>query len=132
MIGNGTGPDNRRNALTIDTDNHVAIVTDPANDMDVVPYKMLHKIIRNDGNGASVTVAKAERERTYIYKNPVTSLTINEFDSEGVSDVIFTSGASITVNLPTGVKKPRNFEFEPNKTYEINVLDNLALIGTWE
>lgn len=109
VIGNGTGPDDRRNALTIDDDNHVAIVTDPVNDMDVVPYKMLHRIIRDTSGATTVTLAKAQRERTYVF-GTLTSLTVNEFDSTGICDIIFRSGSTATtVTLPAGIKLPKDF-----------------------
>lgn len=50
-------------------------------------------------------------------------------NADAITDIIFTAGTSITVNLPTGVKKPKDFTFEPSKTYEINILNNLALVG---
>lgn len=95
-------------------------------------YKLPYTIVTETGNGAK-TLALAKRDHIYIYTGTLTSLTITAIETtDAVTDIIFTAGASITVNLPAGVKKPANFTFEANKTYEINILHNLALIGTWE
>lgn len=46
---------------------------------------------------------------------------------------MFTAGTGITVNLPIGVKLPSGFGgFEAGKTYEINILNKLAVVTTWE
>ena len=95
-------------------------------------YKLPYTIEKITGNGAK-TLALAKRDHVYIYTGTLTSLTVTAIENaDAITDIIFTAGTSITVNLPTGVKKPADFEFEPNKTYEINILNNLALIGEWE
>ena len=93
---------------------------------------MPYTIVTEAGSGAK-TLALAKRDHIYIYTGALTSLTVTAIEnSNAITDIIFTSGASITVTLPTGVKLPSGFTFEANKTYEINILNNLALVGTWE
>ena len=93
---------------------------------------MPYTIEKITGNGAK-TLALAKRDHVYIYTGALTSLTVTAIENpDAITDIIFTAGTSITVNLPTGVKKPADFAFEPNKTYEINILNNLALIGEWD
>ena len=53
--------------------------------------------------------------------------------SDGMCDIIFTSGATATVlTLPqTGVTMPDGFQVEANKTYELNFLDGMGVAQSW-
>lgn len=56
-------------------------------------------------------------------------------DTDIVSEYhfIFTSGSTATVlSLPEDVKVPSNFLIEPNKAYEISVLEMMMLVQSWE
>ena len=54
--------------------------------------------------------------------------------SQGIIDVIFTSGSTIAVlTLPQTVMMPDNFAIEANKIYEINILDGIyGAVTSWE
>lgn len=56
-------------------------------------------------------------------------------DSNRVAEYhfIFKSGSTpTTLNLPSSVKKPTDFEVEANKMYEISICENLMMCTTWE
>lgn len=62
----------------------------------------------------------------------LTSLTITNPPADGSWSVRFTSGSTATVlTMPNTVVMPDGFEVEANTVYEINVLDNYALVASW-
>lgn len=69
-----------------------------------------------------------------IYKcGELTSLTISSAPLTGEYSITFTSGSTATiVSGMTGILGLADFEPEENKIYEINVLDNRAVIGVWD
>lgn len=69
-----------------------------------------------------------------IYKcGELTSLTITNAPATGEYSITFTSGSTATtVSGMSGINGLADFEPEENKIYEINVLDNRAVVGTWD
>ena len=62
----------------------------------------------------------------------LTSLTINNPPANGAYSVVFTSGATATVTtFPASILGLEDFAAEANTIYEINVLDNRAVVGSW-
>lgn len=72
-------------------------------------------------------------EANHMYKcGTVTSLSFSAYPSIGSWSVRFTSGSTATtLTMPVNVIMPDGFEVEANMTYEINVLDNYALVASW-
>ena len=129
----GWGEESRANISSLTTDGDLHILQDFYFQSDADGkngYKLPYDIVQKTGTTETGLVAR--RDTIYIY-GTLTSLKVTSFDPNGICDIIFTSGATATtVTLPTGVKLPTGFAWEANKTYEINVLNNLALVGTWE
>jgi hypothetical protein len=62
----------------------------------------------------------------------LTSLTISDPPATGAYSIVFTSGAVATVTtFPATILGLESFVAEANTLYEINVLDNRAVIGSW-
>lgn len=62
----------------------------------------------------------------------LTSLTISNPPATGAYSIVFTSGATPTVTtFPATILGLESFAAEANTLYEINVLDNRAVIGSW-
>lgn len=62
----------------------------------------------------------------------VTSLTISNPPATGAYSIVFTSGATPTdLSVDPAIKMPDGFSVEANKRYEINVLSNWAVAGSW-
>lgn len=62
----------------------------------------------------------------------VTSLTIGDPPATGAYSIVFTSGATATVTtFPATILGLEDFAAEANTLYEINVLDNRAVVGSW-
>lgn len=62
----------------------------------------------------------------------LTSLTITNPPATGSYSIVFTSGATATTtNIPSSILGLESFAAEANTTYEINVLDNRAVVGSW-
>lgn len=68
-----------------------------------------------------------------IYKcGTLTSLTIANPPATGAWSVVFTSGATATTTtIPSTILGLEDFAAEENTLYEINVLDNRAVVGSW-
>lgn len=68
-----------------------------------------------------------------IYKcGTLTSLTISNPPATGAYSIVFTSGATATTTtIPATVLGLEDFAAEANTVYEINVLDNRAVVGSW-
>lgn len=88
------------------------------------------------GDGDVVTVTGANPvingvANTMYICGEVSTITINP-PASGIIDVIFSSGSTVAVlTLPQTVKMPDDFEVEANKTYEINIFNNLGAVMTW-
>ena len=62
----------------------------------------------------------------------LTSLTITDPPATGAYSIVFTSGATATTTtIPATILGLEDFSAESNTVYEINVLDNRAVIGKW-
>lgn len=74
-----------------------------------------------------------EPEDNTIYKcGELTSLTITNPPATGAYSIVFTSGATPTVTtFPSTILGLEDFAAEENTLYEINVLDNRAVVGSW-
>lgn len=72
-------------------------------------------------------------EANTIYNcGELTSLTISDPPATGAYSIVFTSGATATTTtIPTTILGLEDFAPEANTLYEINVLDNRAVVGSW-
>ena len=62
----------------------------------------------------------------------VENLTISNPPATGAYSIVFTSGATATTTtFPATILGLEDFAAEANTMYEINVLDNRAVIGKW-
>ena len=85
----------------------------------------------NSPVGAAVTITPVENS---IYNcGTLTSLTISNPPATGSYSIVFTSGATATsTTFPATILGLEGFAAEANTIYEINVLDNRAVVGKWE
>lgn len=81
-------------------------------------------------SGSTATIAAADNT---IYEcGELTSLTINNPPATGAYSIVFTSGATATTTtIPATILGLEDFAAEANTIYEINVLDNRAVVGSW-
>lgn len=81
----------------------------------------------------SGTTPTIEPQANTIYTcGELTSLTITNPPATGAYSIVFTSGATATVTtFPASILGLEDFAAEANTIYEINVLDNRAVIGNW-
>lgn len=96
--------------------------------IDLSGYQL--KPISNTPAGASVTISPVDNN---IYKcGELTSLTISNPPAIGSYSVVFTSGSTATTTtIPSTILGLEDFAAEANTIYEINVLDNRAVVGSW-
>lgn len=81
-------------------------------------------------SGTTPTITPAPN--TIYTCGEVASLTISNPPAIGAYSVIFTSGSTATVTtFPATILGLESFAAETNTLYEINVLDNRAVIGKW-
>lgn len=68
-----------------------------------------------------------------VYKcGTLDSLTIYNPPASGAYSIVFTSGATATTTtIPSTILGLEDFAAEANTIYEINVLDNRAVVGSW-
>ena len=80
--------------------------------------------------GATPSIEPADH---HIYKcGTLTSLTITNPPATGSYSIVFTSGATATTTtIPATILGLEDFSAEANTMYEINVLDNRAVVGSW-
>lgn len=86
--------------------------------------------VRESVSGTSVNLDP----ETYHYYvcGELTALTVTSSPSSGSWSVRFTSGSTATVlTMPNTVVMPDGFDVEASTVYEINVLDNYALVASW-
>ncbi len=85
----------------------------------------------NTVSDTSVTVTPANNN---VYNcGTLTSLTITSPPATGEYSIIFTSGSTATTTtIPNTILGLESFAAEANKLYEINVLDNRAVVGSWD
>ncbi len=69
-----------------------------------------------------------------IYKcGTLDSLTVSNPPAAGAYSIVFTSGSTATTTtIPATILGLEDFAAEANTIYEINVLDNRAVVGEWE
>lgn len=80
--------------------------------------------------GTTVTIA-ATRDHYYSC-GTLDSLTVTVSGTSGAWSLSFTSGATPTVtSIPSTILGLESFASEANTVYEINVLDNRAVVGSW-
>lgn len=81
-------------------------------------------------SGATPTITPANNT---IYEcGELTSLTISNPPATGSYSIVFTSGSTATTTtIPATVKGLESFTAAANTRYEINVLDNYALVAGW-
>lgn len=86
--------------------------------------------VREAVSGTSVNL---DPEIGYRYVcGELTALTVTSSPSTGGWSVRFFSGSTATVlTMPNTVFMPDGFDVEANTVYEINVLDNYALVASW-
>lgn len=82
----------------------------------------------------SGTTPTIEPQANTIYKcGTLDSLTVSNPAATGAYSIVFTSGATATVTtFPASILGLEDFAAEANTIYEINVLDNRAVVGEWE
>ena len=62
----------------------------------------------------------------------LTSLTISNPPATGAYSIVFTSGTTATeTTFPSSILGLEDFAAEADTVYEINVLDNRAVVGSW-
>lgn len=81
-------------------------------------------------SGSTPTITPAANT---IYKcGELTSLTISNPPATGAYSIVFTSGSTATTTtFPATILGLEDFAAEANTVYEINVLDNRAVVGSW-
>ena len=81
----------------------------------------------------SSTTPTIEPQANTIYTcGEITSLTISNPPETGAYSIVFTSGSTATVTaFPATILGLEDFAAEANTIYEINVLDNRAVVGSW-
>ncbi len=82
---------------------------------------------------SSETTASITPQNNTIYQfGELTSLTITNPPATGAYSIIFTSGATATTTvIPNTMLGLEDFAAEANTVYEINVLNNRAVVGSW-
>lgn len=106
-----------------------AVYTAFANAADIVDGKE-DKPLEETVSDAAATITP---EANTIYKcGTLTSLTITDPPSTGSYSIAFTSGSTATsTTIPSTILGLESFAAEANTVYEINVLDNRAVVGSW-
>jgi hypothetical protein len=96
--------------------------------IDLSAYEL--KPIVNAPSGDTVTITPAAN--TIYNCGELTSLTISNPPAQGAYSIVFTSGSTPTVTtIPATILGLEDFAAEANTLYEINVLDNRAVVGSW-
>lgn len=107
-------------------------VQDNANEIQTI-YGELNNLYLfvNTISGTTPTITPANNN---IYNcGEVTSLTISNAPATGAYSIVFTSGATATTTtIPATILGLETFAAEANTIYEINVMDNRAVVGSWE
>lgn len=80
--------------------------------------------------GATPTITPADN--TWYQCGTLTSLTVSSPPATGKYVIVFTSGATATTTtIPATILGLESFSAEANTVYEINVVDNRAVVGSW-
>lgn len=99
----------------------------------VVQLALTQKANKETVVQVSGTTPTVTPEDNTIYKcGTLDSLTITDPPAQGAYSIVFTSGATATVTtFPASILGLESFAAEANTIYEINVLDNRAVVGSW-
>ena len=83
-------------------------------------------------DSSSSTISLTPAANTIYKYGELTSLTITTPPATGEYMIVFTSGSTPTsTTIPATILGLENFTAEANTLYEINVLDNRAVVGSW-
>lgn len=86
-------------------------------------------IVSVDGTSPEITPT----DHTIYNCGTLTSLTVSNPPSAGAYTIVFTSGSTATqTTFPATILGLEDFAAEANTLYEINVLDNRAVVGSWK
>ena len=95
-----------------------------------VNVKLLDGTIQQTVSGTTPTITPAAN--TVYNCGELTNLPISTPTASGAYSIVFTSGATPTVTtFPATILGLEDFAAEANTAYEINVLDNKAVVGSW-
>lgn len=96
--------------------------------IDLSAYQL--KPVQNTVSGTSASITPADNN---VYScGELTSLTISNPPATGAYSIVFTSGSTATTTtIPSTILGLESFSAEANTIYEINVLDNRAVVGSW-
>lgn len=96
--------------------------------IDLSAYQL--KPVESQQTGSIVTITP---ENNTIYRcGELAFLTITNPPSTGAYSIVFTSGSTATsTTFPATILGLEDFAAEANTMYEINVLDNRAVVGKW-
>lgn len=91
-------------------------------------YEEIPAKISVTGQSAIIT----PEDNTIYDCGELTSLTIINPPATGAYSIVFTSGSTATTTtIPSTILGLESFVAEANTLYEINVLDNRAVVGSW-
>ena len=103
----------------------------------VTPAQLQTALAAKQDKAASVTVTGTAADITpavnTVYRcGTLTALTVSNPPAAGAFAIVFTSGATATTTtVPATVLGLEDFAAKPNTVYEIDVLDNRAVVGSW-
>lgn len=81
-------------------------------------------------SGATPSITPTDH--TIYQCGELTSLTVSDPPSAGAYAIVFTSGSTPTsTTFPATILGLESFAAKANTMYEINVLDNRAVVGSW-
>ena len=88
---------------------------------------------RTETINETFTIQIIEPQANTIYNcGELTSLTISNPPATGSYSIVFTSGSTATTTtIPATILGLEDFAAEANTIYEINVLNNRAVVGSW-
>ena len=111
-------------------DYRIYISSDDSCNMIVKRYQQKPTTV-TDLSSTSITLDLAADNTIYKY-GELTSLTVTSPPATGEYTIVFTSGSTPTVTtIPATILGLESFAAEANTLYEINVLDNRAVVGSW-
>ena len=109
----------------------LVMIAVPESDMVVGEEYLLQKVpTESTVSGTTPTITPVANN---IYKcGELSSLAVSSPPATGAYSIVFTSGSTATTTtIPATILGLENFSAEANTMYEINVLDNRAVIGSW-
>lgn len=128
-------------SITVDTQLNINSTNPVQNKaITVLAARLLEELDEKADEATTVTVEGTDPTITpaanTIYNcGTLTSLTITTLttpQTSGAYSIVFTSGATPTVTtIPATILGLEDFAAEANTIYEINVLDNRAVVGSW-